>query len=489
MERVEAERILDGDREQALAVLLQVGELIEANRRLERRVAELAADNKVLRERVETLEERLGRSSRNSSLPPSSDPPALAKRSPKGRGGRGRGGQPGHPGATRMLALPECVDEFVDHWPERCVGCGEPFSERGEPAAEPRRHQVAELPPLAVTLTEHRLHARRCRCGATTRAQLPAGVSGSAFGPRLQAAVATLCTRQRLSRRQIAELLGELFGCPASIGTVDAIIARVGEALEAPYAELRAALPGEAVVHADETGWALAGRRRWLWGGFTPKLAVLAITPGRGQKAAKELLGDEPAGIICSDRWSGYNHLPRERRQVCWAHLARDFQAVSERPLPADRRLGRALLRVADAVFAAYQDYRSHQDQARLARTLEPVQKRLRALLEPASRGRRQKTAAFAADLLSRWPSLWCFVEQPELVSPTNNHAERGLRPAVIKRKLCFGNSSEQGLRATERLLSADGSCRLQQRSLFAYLTETLTAVNLGQPAPTLLPA
>lgn len=465
MERVEAEAIIDGDRETAIVFLMR------------------------LEARVRALEEQLARSSRNSSLPPSSDPPSVAKRSSK-RSGRGRGGQPGHPGASRMQVPSERVDLVVEHWPERCRGCERLFAadERVEAGAS-RRHQVAELPELAVSVTEHRLHAVGCACGTTTRAGLPAGVTGSAFGPRLQAAVAALATRQRLSRRQIAELLDELFGCPVSVGTIDAIIGRVGQALADPYSELRAALPGQPVVHADETGWALAGRRQWLWGGFTPALAVFALHQSRGQKAAKALLGETPAGIIVSDRFGGYNHLAPERRQVCWAHLARDFQAVSDRQLPADRRLGRQLLKISQAVFAAYDAYRTHQDPARLALEIEPAQQKLRALLGPASRGRRQKTAGLARDLLKRWESLWLFVEHPDQVSPTNNHAERCLRPAVIKRKLSFGSSSEQGMRTTERLLTADGSCRLQHRSLFGYLTEALTAVNAGQPAPTLIPA
>ena len=479
MERAEAEAIYDAGREAVVAALLSLAAQVEG----------LLEANRTLTARVERLEEQLGRSSRNSSLPPSSDPPGTPGRLAKKASGRRPGGQPGHPGTTRQLVGPERLDELVEHWPDCCAVCGERFAEGEGTFGRPLRHQVSELPLLAVRVVEHRLLARRCRCGQVTRARLPQGVARSRFGPRLQAAVATLCTRQRLSRRQAAELLGELFGCPASVGTVDAILGRVGEALAEPYAELRSALPVAPVVYSDETGWALAGRRHWLWGGFTPTLAVFALSPSRGQTAATELLGSEPAGIVCSDRWAGYNHLPPERRQACWAHLARDFQALSERPLPADQRLGRALARIAASVFAAYTGYRQHGDPGRLADELHSAQQRMRRLLEPVARGRRQHTAAFAADLLKRWPSLWTFATSPELVEPTNNRAERGLRPAVIKRKLSFGNSSEHGLRSTERLLSAEGSCRLQQRTFFGYLCELLNAHQRGTPLPSLLPA
>jgi transposase len=387
-----------------------------------------------------------------------------------------------------MLVEPDRVDTSFEHWPQRCRRCDRVFRavELIEDDA-PRVLQVAELPPLAVVITEHRLHRVACECGTSTCASLPAGMTGQAFGPRLQAAVATLATRQRLSRRQIAELLDGMFGCPVSIGTIDAIISRAADAVADPYAELREQLQREPVVYADETGWALAGRQQWIWGGFTKRLAVVAIDPGRGQQAAKTLLGETPAGIVCTDRFGGYNHIPAGRRQVCWAHLARDFQAVSERRLPADQRLGRQLLRIAKTVFAAHADYREHQDPGRLAEQLEPVRARMRKLLEPVSRGRRAKTAGFARDLLQRWPSLWLFADHPDLLEPTNNTAERGLRPAVIKRKLSFGSHSERGIRATERLLTIDGTCRRQSRSLHEYLADALTATATGQPAPSLL--
>ena len=216
MERAEAEAILDGDRETAVALLIRVGELIEANERLEARVAE--------------LERRLKRSSRNSSLPPSQDPPSAPPRPPRPGSGRTRGGQPGHEGRHRRLLPPERVDEVVEHWPRRCRTCARVFDgQELVDAAEPRRHQVAELPPIAVRVTEHRLRAVRCpACASPTRAELPCEVPRSAFGPRLQAAVVTFAVRNRVSRRDTTELARELFGVELATGSVDAIIQRPG---------------------------------------------------------------------------------------------------------------------------------------------------------------------------------------------------------------------------------------------------------------------
>ena len=180
--------------------------LVEANERLEARVGE--------------LERRLNRSSRNSSLPPSQDPPSAPPR-PRGKGsGRKRGGQPGHEGRYRRLLPPEQVDEIVEHWPERCRSCAHVFAEAERvDAAEPSRHQVAELPPIAVRVTEHRLHRRAAaRRARRTRGRASPRGPRWAFGPRLQAAVVTLAVRNRVSRRDTTELARELFGVELATG-------------------------------------------------------------------------------------------------------------------------------------------------------------------------------------------------------------------------------------------------------------------------------
>ncbi|MGH3091580.1 MAG: IS66 family transposase, partial [Gaiellaceae bacterium] len=472
VERAEAEAILDGDRETAVAFVLRVGELIEANRRLEVRVAE--------------LERRLNRSSRNSSLPPSQDPPSAPPR-PKQPGRRRKpGGQPGHEGHRRPLLPLERVDEVVEHWPERCRACAHVFSEDERlDAAPPQRHQVSELPPIAVSVSEHRLHRLRCpACAAETRAALPAEVPGGSFGPRLQAAVATLAVRNRVSRRDTVELAGELFGVELSTGSVDAIVQRTGEALAEPHARLQEQIRSAPVVNVDETGWRTAGSKRTLWGALTPQAAVFRIAPDRHQREAEALLGEDFPGIACSDRWWAYDYLDPQRRQVCWAHLVRDFTAHSE-GLAAQKTFGEQGLAIAAAVFEAWDEYRHEGDRSRLLERIGPLHQELRALLEEAAR--KSTTTKyhrlFAKHLLKRWPALWTFTHT-DGVEPTNNHAERGLRGAVIYRKLSLGSQSEQGERTIERLLSASITC--QGRSLFAYLTELLNAKIRGDPIPEL---
>src|SRR5450830_1269852 len=265
MERAEAEAIYEQGPETVVAVLL---ELAAQNALLRREVAELSEANRRLEIRVADLEERLKRNSRNSSLPPSADPPSAPPRPRQAASGRRAGAQPRHPGRGRPLRPIEALDELIDHWPSRCR-CGHVFraaerAARGEPA----RHQLAELPPTAVLLSEHRLQRLRCpECGATTRAALPAGAPPGAFGPRLQAAVATLAVRNRVSRRDTTELLRELFGAELSTGSIDAIVQRVARALDEPYEDLLGHVRAAPAVNVDETGWRLRGGRRTLQGG------------------------------------------------------------------------------------------------------------------------------------------------------------------------------------------------------------------------------
>src|SRR5262245_32174236 len=144
-------------------------------------------------------------------------------------------------------------------------------------------------------------------------------------------------------------------------------------------------------------------------------------------------------------------------------------------------------LRIARDLFAAWNDYQAHDDLARLQAQIAPLRHKFRALLERAARKspRTKYHRQFAKNLLKRWPALWTFTHTDD-VEPTNNHAERGLRGAVIHRKLSLGSQSERGEHTIERLLSASITCRLQRRSLFAYLTEVLTASIRGDPIPAL---
>jgi transposase len=475
VERAEADAIYEQGRDVVVAVLQRMDEQIE---RLGKRVARQD-------ERIATLERQLSRSSRNSSQPPSADPPSAPPRG-KGRSGRAQGAQPGHQGKGRELLPVTAVDEIIEHWPSGC-DCGHVFT-AGELVAvgEPARHQVEELPRLVVTVTEHRCQRVRCPgCGARPRGVLPVETAHSAFGPRLQAAVTVLSVRNRVSRRDVVELCEQLFGARISSGTVDAILSRTADALSEPCEDLLERVRHAQTVNMDETGWRLRGEQRALWGMFSDRHAILRVHPDRHEDRAKELLAASTA-IVTSDRWWAYGHLPVKRRQVCWSHLQRDFAFHAE-GRGIERELGQAGLAVCDELFWAWEIFQHTGDRQELRRRVRLLQRQLKPVLREhaGKKVRYRQSRRFARNLLKVWPALWTFAATPG-VQPTNNHAERCLRGAVIYRKLSLGSQSTAGEKRIARLLSAHTTCRLQARSLHDYLIDVLTATATGHPAPLL---
>jgi len=483
VERAEAEAVYDAGRDAVVKVLL---ELSARNERLVAQVEVLAARVARQDERIAQLERKGRRSSRNSSQPPSADPPSVPPRRGKDSSGRSQGAQNGHEGHGRPLLPAWAVDEVVEHWPERCE-CGHAFTAAERVASgEPVRWQVEELPVISVRVSEHRCQRVRCPgCGGQARAHLPGEVAKSAFGSRFQAAVATLSVRNRISRRDVVELCEQLFSSRISAGTVDAILGRAADALAEPHGDLLGRLRSSATVNMDETGWRTAGKRRALWGIFDERHAYLHVAAGRHEDHAKALLGDTQA-IVTSDRWWAYAHLPLARRQICWAHLRRDFKAHAE-GLAAEKEFGETGLALCERVFWAFEVFQHTSDRGEMKRTIRSLQQEYKPIIRryAAKRARNKRCRGMARNLLKLWPALWTFAKHTG-VEPTNNHAERALRGAVIYRKLSLGSQSEDGEQRTARLLSAHTTCRLQHRPLFIYLADALTAHARDDPVPLL---
>jgi len=479
----EAQALIDTLWAETARLRARVVEVEGANARLDAVVVQLAA-------RVQTLEARLGLNSTNSSRPPSADPPQTPPPPPRPPSGRRPGGQPGHPAHQRALLPPEQVDHSHDHWPAHCRHCQAPLTP--DPDAEvgdPVRHQVIELPPVRAEVTDHYLHRQRCpHCQGETRASLPPAVPSGAFGPRVQAVVALLSSRYRLSRREVADVCVEVLGATLSVGSVDRLCQATAAALAGPVAELQAAIQQAERVGADETPWPVDGRRGWLWVVVSRWATVFTVAMSRGSKVIKGLLGEDFAGILGSDRWSAYTWVPPERRQVCWAHLKRDFQALVDWG-GAARPIGLAALALLETLFDAWHQARDDPAaRARLAETVAPIQGAFRMLLEVGQRSPSAKAAGLCTSLLKLWPALWTFVRVPG-VEPTNNDTERTLRPGVLWRKGSFGSQNEAGAEFVARLLSVAATCRQQERSLLVYLTAVCTAAHQGHPIPSLLPA
>jgi transposase len=472
-----------------------------AGRCVSRFLLDLAARVQQLEERLARLEAQARQDSRTTSKPPSSDPPktraqrraearAKAKELMRREGEQRKpGGQPGHRGAGRKLKPEDQVDQVVDHYPERCGGCGRRFEEQQRrPRRRFGRHHVAEVPAISVITVEHRTHQLRCGCcRARTSARLPQEIAGSAFGPGLQAAMVTLTAGYRVSRSGITELARDLFGVSLSTGAADAICQRASDALAGPHLQLQDWVLDQAAVHVDETGWRTSGEGRALSTATTPQAAFLQIAEHCNREQFDALIGTSYPGVVVSDRWNGYSHLDPTRRQACWSHIKRDFHRHAD-GLGEQTIFGEHGVELTRRVFAAWRAYQhEHHDRDQLQAEIAQVQTELRALLEKASpkNSRNRWHRRFANNLLKIWPALWTFVTI-DGIEPTNNPAERALRAPVIHRKVSLGTPSNDGERFAERALSAAGTCRLQQRSLFTYLSDLITAHTRGDPFPAL---
>jgi transposase len=447
------------------------------------RIDELVAGNAALVARVEELERVAGRSSRNSSLPPSRDSSKARKERPKKQSGRKQGGQKGHPGTHRPIVADP--DKVVEHWPSACAGCGGALDDGGRVGeGDPVAHQVSEI-VVRVEVTEHRRMRVRCECGRCTLAELPAGVPAGAFGPAVAAAAATL-TAARVSRREAARLLEDLCGVKLSAASVETLVKQASDALEDAYAEVLGEVDKAAVRGADETSWQRAGHTHWLSVATAERAALFQITDRRDRDSAKALLGDDPGGVIVSDRYAVYLFIDDTKRQYCLAHVGRDFVAMGERG-GASGRLGRKLVRELSAVFATLNEPgRDRGDLAKLSADTLPARDRISELLNQGARSRDARTRRFCTGLLSHEQALWTFTRIAG-VPATNNASERALRHAVIWRKTSYGTQTSHGDRLVERLLTVRESCRLQGRRMHDYLTAAITADLHGQPIPALL--
>jgi transposase len=293
----------------------------------------------------------------------------------------------------------------------------------------------------------------------------------------------------RLSRDQVRQTVVEVFGIPASVGSIDSAIMRMSAVLADPWTELRDAIQQAEVVHADETTWRLAGAQQWLWVAASALAACYRIDPSRSQAAAKALLGEDFGGFVISDRYAGYHFLDVLQQQLCWAHVIRQLVEISQRSGASGRR-GARLVALARQVIAAHREFLTAGHDAQwLAAELEPLRSQIRALLVQCAAGRHTRTASFAAGLLDEYEALWTFCEVPDAaIDPTNNAAERAVRHAVLMRKLQGGTQSDRGSRWVERIQSVRETCRLQDRPTLTWLIDAATAAHHRLPVPTLLP-
>jgi transposase len=435
-----------------------------------------------LKKRIEELERLLGMNSKNSSKPPSSDPPGMISALPRKLRRKKRGARKGHQPYMRELLPEKFVKDRIPLKPQVCT-CGSTNIEDTD--EEPMRHQIVDIPPIEPQVIEYVQYYFRCKdCGQLIYKPLPDNVKRQYFGPGVLAIVAVLTGMLNTSKRKALAVMNQVFSIPMSLGGLSNCEAQLASALEQPYNEVARHIREQQTAHADETGWPRGNRQKgWLWTLCCSTAAFFMVHAQRGQDAAKKLL-DSFAGILHCDRWSGYNRF-NGLRQLCWAHLKRDFKLLSEAKGNMGR-IGRDLFSQAKQILHMRRRVR---DGTLLWQTfqhrMKPLIERVEALLEEGADSG-EPLAGKCRRIFNLRQYLWTFVYDAR-VEPTNNLAERTIRQAVLWRKGSFGTQSERGARYVERILTVCATCRLQERNVIEYLRSICHCHLNGITVPSLL--
>lgn len=448
-------------------------------------VESLLVQMAAMQDEIDELKSQLKRlTPQNSSLPPSTQHPhARPAPKPTPKSNKPRGGQRGHRQAVRPLVPVERCTEVIPLVPDNCRRCGAGLTGTDP---HPIRHQVWDLPKIEPDIVEYQRHRLTCpRCGTGTCAALPAGVPTGQFGAKLLAFTGLLMGHFRQSKRRAASFLSDLLNVPCCPASAVNMQNRVSEALARPYEDLKSRLANEPRLFMDESPTKQIHRKAWLWTAVASSYAVFAVFASRAATALPKLLGERFAGIIHCDRAKMYWRA--RRLQWCWAHLKRDIQALIEHHDPQVKRLGYDLKRPVETLFVHWHAYKSGSlSWEKFQSEMKPVRDKVDGLLLRGVFSGHKRLQGMCRELHDHREWLWTFVEV-EGTEPTNNRAERALRPAVIYRKLSFGTQSERGSRFVERMLTVSETCRLQERSPYQWLVEAVEAHLADRPAPSLV--
>jgi transposase len=460
----------DASREELFALVVEQARMIE---QLTARVAE--------------LERRLARNSRNSSQPPSADGPQVAPRPSRRRGsGRKPGKQPGVPGTT--LALVDDPDEVIEYQQSCCRGCGADFAD-GAPVGVVRR-QVHDIPPVRPLIVEHRLHRRRCGCGAVTVADAPTGINAPVqYGPSLRALAVYLLVFQHVPVARAAQLIADLTGARPSTGWVSTALAEAAAALADVEKLIKSLIVLAHVVHVDETSVSIAGARWWLHVAGTERLTAYHLHSSRGRAAVNEF-GVLPGyrGVAVHDALNVYDAYPDASHALCGAHLARELTAAAEAH-PAQIWPDQALAALLGLNIAAHQarDQGLTQIPPEVA---DPLLTSWRhailcglATHRPAPGRKQSTTRNLLVRLRDRDEQVLRFVRDLK-VPFTNNQAERDLRPAKTQLKISGCHRSETGARAWTRIRGYISTVRKHGDDVLTALRDAITGNPWTPPQP-----
>lgn len=414
--------------------------------------------------------------------PPQREGEPIAPPAKKAPTGKTPGGQKGHKPHRRPWLPQERVTETVAFVPAQCEHCDHALpaaAQPGDPA--PTIHQTYELPKHLIDVTQYEGHSRTCPgCLAVTHHAIPAEHRTTILGPKLSAMILHHTGVMGLSKRDVEETLETVFALPISLGTIANLERAAAAALEPVHRAIRAEVDRAPVKGLDETGWKQAGKKRWLWVAATAKSVLFRIHPRRNETALADLLPSK-TGFAVTDRWKTYDQWPLDRRQLCWAHLNRNWEKLAEK-IPTAKGLRDRWVAMKDALFDEWHAFKAGKmAREHWAEKIPFHEKYFGVLLADGTNHANAKVAGFCTRLHAQLAAAFTFA-RTDGVEPTNNHTERVQRRAVLWRRTSFGCHSEQGCRFAERLLSVVETLRLRGRPVMAYLTDVLTGARAGRP-------
>ena len=474
MDKKQAEALYDSGKEPTVEKLLEYDRKIKELDELKEKNAKLESD------------------SQNSSKPPSSDNPQQRDKrkqnSDRKKSGRKPGGQPGHKGSNRELIPVEEVDDVISCYAEVCESCKWFCGcKKSHVLGEPLRWQQVEIPPIEPVVIEYQVFTLCGKCAEAHRGCLPPEVAISNFGARLTAMVGYFTAVLHVSRRMVRECFETLLGVRLALGSIQNLLEQTSKALQPMDKELKQALPKEAVLGADETGW----HKRWLWIFVARGFMYFHVAKSRASLVLKEILGEIYCGILCVDRWGAYTKYHKGKLQICWAHLKRNFEGfkkLGEKIECAEAiAFAEAMQKLRKRLMALWYRFKEGDlDRGQLIEKSKHIRYEVKKRLQIGQDSEENCVRVFATRLLKLNSNLFTFILH-EGVDPTNNFSERGIRPAVQWRKICFGNRSDAGAVLTSRLLTATRTCWLKKRNALEFLVSTIIAYRKSLPAPSLL--
>ena len=317
--------------------------------------------------------------------------------------------------------------------------CGGQVVEEGSP----RRHQQIELPEIVPIVREYEFAKGKCtHCGKRQHAVLPKGVDLRKMGPRLRSLASVLTIEYHLSRRQIQKYLSEVFKIKVSLGCLSETEGDTSNRLLPLYEELGKHVRNAKHLHIDETGYRQQTKRGWLWLSCTTEFSYYKLSPSRSRQTLVSLIGEQYAGEITSDRYGAYNLIPLDRRQLCWAHITRDIKRLSQSQDKSTRRIGWKLLHCQEDFFKHLKECAELKLPCNESH-VGVLRKRFLAWLRIGAQKASKQFRGTCRNILNQEEALWrCTVTARD---PTNNAAEREIRPAVIHRKITLGVQSVRG--------------------------------------------